>query len=147
TAWHGGARIVSATVKVAGAAVTANFLLPRYYWMVSGTLTNASTGARISGANVSVVSGPSSYAQSSRTNATGVYVLWLANGTYGLRISAQGSPTRFVNITVTGASVGSTVALTPLPSSGGTAGGVLSIWIRGGASLPGSLAVPRWSRP
>ena len=117
TAWHAGSRITSVVVKVSGAPVTSNILLPRFYWEVSGVVTNATTGARIAGANVSVTSGPSSYNQYALTNATGVYVLWLANGTYGLKVSHPGSPTRMVTINVTGSSGGSNIALAPVPSA------------------------------
>ncbi|HEV2519713.1 MAG TPA: carboxypeptidase regulatory-like domain-containing protein, partial [Thermoplasmata archaeon] len=117
TAWHSGSKVTSVLVKVSGAAVTSNFLLPRFYWEVTGIVTNATTGARIAGANVSVASGPSSYNQYALTNATGVYVLWLANGTYGLRVTHPGSPTRNVTINVTGSSAGSNIALAPVPSA------------------------------
>ncbi|HEV2165679.1 MAG TPA: carboxypeptidase regulatory-like domain-containing protein, partial [Thermoplasmata archaeon] len=124
TAWHAGSKVTSASITVAGAPVTYNFLLPRFYWQVSGVVTNATTGAVVSGATVSVISGPSSYNQSSVTTSSGVYVLWLANGTYGLRVTHTGSPTRTISITVSGSSGGSNISLTPVRAGSAARGSI-----------------------
>lgn len=60
-------------------------------------------GAPISGAVVTVTAGPSSYAQKATTGSSGGFVLWLANGTYSLTITASGHPTQTVTVSVAGA--------------------------------------------
>lgn len=97
------------TAEVSGSNLTQDFtLLPRVYGL-SGSVTNAWTGAAIVGANVSVPNGPST-----ETNAQGDYGLSLANGTYTVTATARGDTPLSVSTRVSGAPQTQDFALAPL---------------------------------
>ncbi len=84
---------------------------------LSGYVTNASNGAAISGATVSVNSTPT---QTKSTDGTGYYNFSLSNGTYLITASMTGYSVNSTTRTVNGASVGNiNILLAPLPPSTG----------------------------
>jgi hypothetical protein len=87
---------------------------------LSGTVTNASTAAPISGATVSISGGPST-----TTDSSGNYSFTLAGGTYSVTASATGynsSTTNGVSVTA-GNSTTANFALVPSGGGGGTVPG------------------------
>ncbi|HZY91545.1 MAG TPA: carboxypeptidase-like regulatory domain-containing protein, partial [Thermoplasmata archaeon] len=132
TAWETSFKPTLQSVTVKGAAVTSNFLLPRFYWEVSGTVRNGTSASAISGATVTVLSGPSSYKQSATTSSTGKFILWLANGSYTLNVSAKGYTSTIVSVKVAGAAHIVNVSMVP---------SLAPLWVPGS---PGAVGSPRY---
>ncbi|HKS59982.1 MAG TPA: carboxypeptidase regulatory-like domain-containing protein [Thermoplasmata archaeon] len=113
TAWKTGYNLVTQNVTVAGKGASLVFLLPRFYWEVSGAVTDHATGKAIPGANISVVAGPLSTGQYSLANASGGYALWLPNATFTLGGSAVGYHSANATVTVSGSASLVNFSLTP----------------------------------
>ncbi len=93
---------------------TSHFLLYRPI-RLSGYVTNASSSAAISGANVTT-----NTSQTTTTNATGYYNFTLSNGTYLITASKTNYNDNSTTITVNGAAVSNAnIMLNPLSQSGG----------------------------
>ncbi|HKS59961.1 MAG TPA: carboxypeptidase regulatory-like domain-containing protein [Thermoplasmata archaeon] len=114
TVWKDGYQEENRTVTVAGGPVQVNVLLLRFSWEVAGHVLDAVTGLLLVGANVSVVSGPISYAESSLTNESGGYAVWLPNATFTLIATAPGYASSWVSVSVAGQPIDLDIALTSL---------------------------------
>ncbi|MCI4351246.1 MAG: carboxypeptidase regulatory-like domain-containing protein [Thermoplasmata archaeon] len=89
TAWQSGFTVARATVTVAGATVVQNFSLRPFLWNQTGTALDATTGAPVAGALVSVAIGPVGIQRSNVTGSMGEFRLTLSNGSYFLTLAAN----------------------------------------------------------
>ncbi|HEX9562482.1 MAG TPA: carboxypeptidase regulatory-like domain-containing protein [Gemmatimonadaceae bacterium] len=102
-------------VVVAGLTVTANLNLTPQGGSIAGVVTDATTGAPVSGASVSTQPPTSSVS----TNAQGAYTIsGAASGTYTVNASRSGYAPNSVQVTVmAGQTATAGIALTPLPGT------------------------------
>ncbi|HEV2166186.1 MAG TPA: carboxypeptidase regulatory-like domain-containing protein, partial [Thermoplasmata archaeon] len=106
-----GMQSTSASVTVSGKALSQNFALSPYDWVVSGAVTDSRTGMSLRGANVTILPSATGPSSTYRTGSTGQYTFDLPNGTYALSVSAKGYASASTGLVVAGAPSGHNFAL------------------------------------
>ncbi|MCI4351821.1 MAG: carboxypeptidase regulatory-like domain-containing protein [Thermoplasmata archaeon] len=122
----------SVGVTISGGSVVRNFALSPFLYSLRGTVTNASNGAAVSGATVTVSGGPST-----ATNSSGGYSLTLSNGTYSVTASAAKYQPKAASVTISGASASQSFALTPIPPGTYSVSGTVT-YASSGAAVNGA---------
>ncbi|HWR26635.1 MAG TPA: carboxypeptidase regulatory-like domain-containing protein, partial [candidate division Zixibacteria bacterium] len=129
--------------NITNANITLSPILTQPTYLLSGYVTNQTSGAALSGATVIT-----NTSQTTTTNGSGYYNFTLNNGTYLITASRAGYNDNSITRTVNGAAVSNAnISLTPVPPAPPQTGGkilvatnryvILDDWRTGGATGPG----------